>query len=75
MEGVATTRAIFACLVVAIGLCLACSLARVARDTLFLQFSAGLGPSIAPLVPAESADSSASFSLSFCVPSSFSVPC
>ena len=42
MEGVATTRVVSACLVAAIGFCLACSAARVARDALFVEFSAGL---------------------------------
>ena len=42
MEGVATTWAVTACLVAAIGFCLACSVAHVARDTPFIQFSAGL---------------------------------
>ena len=42
MEGVATTRAVSCCLVAAIGFCLAYSTARVARDTPFVQFSAGL---------------------------------
>ena len=40
--GVARTRAVFACLVAAIYFCLACSIARVAWDTLSVQFSAGL---------------------------------
>ena len=40
--GVARTRDVFACLVAAICFCLAYSAARVARDTLFVQFSAGL---------------------------------
>ena len=42
MEGVATTRAVSACLVAVISFCLACFAARVARDTLSVQFSAGL---------------------------------
>ena len=42
VEGVATTRVVSACLVAAICFCLACSAARVARDTLFVQFYAGL---------------------------------
>ena len=42
MEGVATTRVVSACLVAAICFCLACSAAHVARDTLSVQFSAGL---------------------------------
>ena len=42
MEGVATTRVVSACLVAAICFCLACSAAHVARDTLFVEFSAGL---------------------------------
>ena len=53
--GVARTRVVSACLVATICFCLACSVARVARDTLFVEFYTGLGPSIAPLVPAESA--------------------
>ena len=55
VEGVATTRVVSACLVAAIYFCLACSAAHVARDTLSVQFSTGLWPSIAPPVPAESA--------------------
>ena len=42
VEGVATTRVVSACLVAAICFCLACSTAHVARDTLSVQFSAGL---------------------------------
>ena len=42
MVGVATTRAIAACLVAAISFCLACFAACVARDTAFVQFSCGL---------------------------------
>ena len=42
MEGVATTRVVSACLVATIGFCLACFVACVERDTLFVQFSAGL---------------------------------
>jgi len=42
VEGVAATRAVSACLVAAIGFCLACSAAHVARDTRFVKFSAGL---------------------------------
>ena len=40
--GVARTRAVSACLVGAIYFCLACYAARVAQDTLSVQFSAGL---------------------------------
>ena len=40
--GVARTRVVSACLVAAICFYLACSAARVARDTLFVEFSAGL---------------------------------
>ena len=40
--GVARTRAVSACLVAAICFCLACSAAHVARDTLLVQFFAGL---------------------------------
>ena len=40
--GVARTRAVSACLVAAICFGLACYVARVARDTLFVQFSTGL---------------------------------
>ena len=39
MEGVATTRDVFASLVAATGFCLACSATHVARDTPFGQFS------------------------------------
>ena len=42
VEGVATTRVVSACLVAAICLCLACSAAHVARDTLSVQFYDGL---------------------------------
>ena len=42
MEGVATTRVVSACLVAAISFYLACFAAHVARDTAFVQFSAGL---------------------------------
>ena len=42
MEGVATTRVVSACLVAAISFCLACFAARVARDTPFVNFVAGL---------------------------------
>ena len=42
MEGVATTRDVATCLVEAISFYLACFAARVARDTAFVQFSAGL---------------------------------
>ena len=42
VEGVATTRVVYACLVAAIGFYLACSTTRVAQDTLSVQFSAGL---------------------------------
>ena len=42
VEGVATTRVASACLVEAICLCLACFAARIARDTLWVQFFAGL---------------------------------
>ena len=42
VEGVATTRVVSAYLVAAICFCLACSVARLARDTLLVQFSAGL---------------------------------
>ena len=42
VEGVATTRVVSTCLVAAIGFYLACSAARVARDTLSVQFSVGL---------------------------------
>ena len=40
--GVARTRAVSACLVAAICFCLAFSAARVAWDTLLVEFSAGL---------------------------------
>ena len=40
--GVARTRVVSACLVAAICFYLACSAARLARDTLSVQFSAGL---------------------------------
>ena len=72
---VARTRAVSACLVAAICFYLAFSAARVAWDVVFVEFSAGLSPSIAPSVPAESAGLFASLSLSFCLASSFSVPC
>ena len=42
VEGVATTRVVSACLVAAICFCLACFAARVAWDTLSVQFSSGL---------------------------------
>ena len=42
MEGDATTRVVSACLVAAISFCLAFSVAHVAWDTLFVEFSAGL---------------------------------
>ena len=53
--GVARTRAFSACLVAAICFYLASFAARVAWDAVFVEFSAGLSPSIAPSVPAESA--------------------
>ena len=42
VEGVARTRAVSACLVATICFCLAFSASRVAWDTLFVEFSAGL---------------------------------
>ena len=42
MEGVATTRVVSGCLVAPISFCLACFVAHVAWDTLFVEFSAGL---------------------------------
>ena len=54
VEGVARTRDVSACLVAAICFCLAFSAARVAWDVVFVEFFAGLSPSIAPSVPAES---------------------
>ena len=42
VEGVARTRDVSACLVATICLCLAFSAARLAWDTLSVQFSAGL---------------------------------
>ena len=79
-----TTRDVSGYLVAAICFCLASFAARVALDTVFVQFSAGFRPSIAPSVPAESAlfdrfhfrvSLVLTPPLSFCVPSSFSVPC
>ena len=55
VEGVATIRAVSACLVAAICFCLAFFAVHVAWDVVFVEFSAGLSPSIAPSVPAESA--------------------
>ena len=42
VEGVARTRVVYACLVVAICFYLAFSAARVGWDTLFVEFSTGL---------------------------------
>ena len=42
VESVATTRVVSTCLVAAICFCLALSAAHLARDTLLVQFSAGL---------------------------------
>ena len=42
MEGVATTRAVFACLVAAICFCLAFLAVHVAWDAVFVEFSSGL---------------------------------
>ena len=42
VEGVARIRAVSACLVAAICICLAFSATHVAWDTLFVEFSAGL---------------------------------
>ena len=72
--GVARTRVVSACLVVAISFCLAFFATRVAWDVVFVEFSAGL-LLLHHQYQQNLQDSSASHSLPFCVSSSFSVPC